>query len=59
MKVKYVVPGPDALDIADARVVVALGETVEVPDDIAERLLERPDFEPAGAKKETKGKEAD
>lgn len=53
-KVTYVGPGPDALEVAQAGVTVRLGETVEVPDEVAQALLERPDFEPADSKSKAK-----
>lgn len=56
-KVKYTGPGPDALEIvldAKSSVIAHLGETVEVPDDVAQRLTERPDFEPVNTKTEVK-----
>lgn len=59
MRIKYVGPGPDGLEIADAGVTVRLGETVEVPDEIGAQLVERPDFKPAANRKKDDTKEGD
>ena len=59
MQLKYVGPHPEVVvDELDQEKVIAAGEPVEVPDDLAARLLEQNTWAKVEAKVEAKAKPA-
>lgn len=50
MRLRYNGPHHDGVEIPELGLVVAHGETIDVPDDVGRRLAENPDWQPDSAR---------